>query len=75
MNSSFFAGIVEGFYGRPWTPAQRHRLFGWMRAWGLSTYFYTPKDDLKHRTRWRLISFPTLHSNWPPFLHIIVNTH
>lgn len=54
MNSSFFAGVVEGFYGRPWTAAQRHRLFGWMREWGLSTYFYTPKDDLKHRTRWRL---------------------
>lgn len=54
MSASFFAGVVEGFYGRPWTPAQRHRLFGWMRDWGLSTYFYTPKDDLKHRTRWRL---------------------
>ncbi len=54
MSSSFFAGVVEGFYGRPWTAAQRHRLFGWMRQWGLTTYFYTPKDDLKHRTRWRL---------------------
>jgi protein O-GlcNAcase/histone acetyltransferase len=54
MNTPFFAGVVEGFYGRPWSTAQRHRLFGWMQQWGLSTYFYTPKDDLKHRTRWRL---------------------
>jgi len=54
MNSPFFAGVIEGFYGRPWTTAQRHRLFGWMRDRGLTTYFYAPKDDVKHRVRWRL---------------------
>lgn len=54
MTPPFFAGVIEGFYGRPWTTAQRHRLFGWMRDWGLTTYFYAPKDDVKHRVRWRL---------------------
>ncbi|HRI12500.1 MAG TPA: beta-N-acetylglucosaminidase domain-containing protein [Verrucomicrobiota bacterium] len=50
----FQTGVIEGFYGRPWTATQRHRLFGWMRQGGLTTYVYAPKDDVKHRTRWRL---------------------
>jgi protein O-GlcNAcase/histone acetyltransferase len=54
MNAdSFICGVVEGFYGRPWSPAQRRQLFAWMKAWGLNTYLYAPKDDLKHRLLWR----------------------
>ncbi|HNQ88954.1 MAG TPA: beta-N-acetylglucosaminidase domain-containing protein [Verrucomicrobiota bacterium] len=49
----FLAGVVEGFYGRPWALVERHRLFGWLRDAGLNTYLYAPKDDLKHRTLWR----------------------
>ena len=49
----FRCGVIEGFYGRPWSPAQRGRLLGWMSGWGLNTYLYAPKDDLKHRTLWR----------------------
>jgi protein O-GlcNAcase/histone acetyltransferase len=47
------AGVVEGFYGRPWTPAQRRQLFAWLAASGLNAYLYAPKDDLKHRALWR----------------------
>lgn len=47
------AGVIEGFYGMPWSPAERRELFGWMAAWGLDTYLYAPKDDLKHRALWR----------------------
>ncbi len=49
----FRAGVIEGFYGRPWDQAERHQLLGWMKAWGLNTYFYAPKDDLHHRAVWR----------------------
>jgi protein O-GlcNAcase/histone acetyltransferase len=49
----FYAGVVEGFYGRPWNPRQRHQLFCWLQAGGLNTYLYAPKDDLKHRACWR----------------------
>ena len=49
----FISGVIEGFYGRPWTPDQRTRLVGWMNGWGLNTYLYAPKDDIKHRTLWR----------------------
>jgi len=51
--NGFIWGVVEGFYGRPWTASQRRELFGWMQSWGLNTYLHAPKDDLKHRTRWR----------------------
>jgi hypothetical protein len=50
---AFRCGVVEGFYGRPWSANQRHRLFGWMREWGLNRYLYAPKDDRKHRACWR----------------------
>jgi protein O-GlcNAcase/histone acetyltransferase len=51
--SEFLAGVIEGFYGQPWTQADRLELFDWMASWGLNTYLYAPKDDLKHRVAWR----------------------
>ena len=53
MDRDFLGGVVEGFYGQPWTHTQRFELFRQMAAWGLNTYFYSPKDDLKHRAIWR----------------------
>ncbi|XP_072883160.1 protein O-GlcNAcase isoform X1 [Hemitrygon akajei] len=49
----FLCGVVEGFYGRPWSMEQRKELFRRMRKWGLNTYLYAPKDDYKHRMFWR----------------------
>lgn len=46
-------GVVEGFYGRPWNPAQRLTLFGWLETAGLNAFMYAPKDDAKHRAIWR----------------------
>src|SRR5262249_38088156 len=37
----------------PWTQAERFELLDWMAEWGLNTYLYAPKDDLKHRLLWR----------------------
>lgn len=53
MAADFLAGVIEGFYGKPWSQAERFKLFDWMKAWGLNTYFYAPKDDLKQRMIWR----------------------
>ncbi|MCB1124994.1 MAG: beta-N-acetylglucosaminidase domain-containing protein, partial [Verrucomicrobiae bacterium] len=49
----FLSGVIEGFYGRPWSRRQRQELFGWLQRAGLNTYMYAPKDDLKHRALWR----------------------
>jgi len=49
----FICGVVEGFYGIPWTSDQRKLLFQWMNSMGMTTYMYAPKDDAKHRAFWR----------------------
>ena len=60
-------GVVEGFYGRPWSAEQRSEMVGKMGGAppasqslspgaefsGLDTYMYSPKDDRKHRAAWR----------------------
>ena len=52
-NDGLLAGVIEGFYGQPWSQAERMELYRLMAAWGLNTYMYAPKDDLKHRALWR----------------------
>jgi protein O-GlcNAcase/histone acetyltransferase len=49
----FLSGVIEGFYGPPWTTAERLSAFDQMAAWGLGHYLYCPKDDLHHRAIWR----------------------
>jgi protein O-GlcNAcase/histone acetyltransferase len=56
--TNFLAGVIEGFYGPPWTQAERFELFDWMARGGLNTYFYAPKDDLNQRAIWREL-YPT----------------
>lgn len=53
LGSDFMSGVIEGFYGPPWSPTERKRLLENLGRHGLNTYFYGPKDDLKHRTLWR----------------------
>ncbi|GIF17042.1 protein O-GlcNAcase [Actinoplanes teichomyceticus] len=46
-------GTVEGFYGPPWSPAQRLAHLEFSARVGLDTYVYAPKGDAHHRLRWR----------------------
>jgi hypothetical protein len=46
-------GVVEGFYGPAWSPAERRRVLEFAAHCGLDTYVYAPKDDPYHRLRWR----------------------
>lgn len=50
---TFFTGVIEGFYNRPWTKDQRLDLFSKLNAFDLNSYLYAPKDDAKHRSLWR----------------------
>lgn len=47
------AGVVEGFYGVPWTFGERRRMLQTLAHLGLGTYIYAPKSDPLHRARWR----------------------
>jgi hyaluronoglucosaminidase len=46
-------GIVEGFYGVPWSPEKRLAAFDFMARVGMNTYVYAPKDDPYQRSDWR----------------------
>ena len=46
-------GVIEGFYGPPWSDAERRTLLDWMAGFGLTAYLFCPKDDPHHRATWR----------------------
>ena len=46
-------GYIEGFYGKPWTQAQRISVMELMAKHRMNAYFYAPKDDPYLRERWK----------------------
>ena len=46
-------GVVEGFYGTPWTVEDRADIIDFCRKNNLNSYVYAPKDDPYHRNKWR----------------------
>jgi hyaluronoglucosaminidase len=52
-SSPLLRGVVEGYYGRPWSGDARRDVIRFMGAHGLDTFVYGPKNDPYHRDRWR----------------------
>jgi hyaluronoglucosaminidase len=48
-----FAGVLEGFYGRPWTWEQRRAVMERCIPAGMPWYCWAPKSDPLHRKAWR----------------------
>jgi hyaluronoglucosaminidase len=46
-------GVIEGFYGPPWSHAERLDLLRFAAAEGFNTWVHAPKDDAYHRKLWR----------------------
>jgi len=46
-------GLVEGYYGNPYSDADRRSMFEFFGEMKMNTYIYGPKDDAFHRSRWR----------------------
>jgi hyaluronoglucosaminidase len=46
-------GVIEGFYGPPWTHEERLDLIAFCGKEGLTTWVHAPKDDPYHRKLWR----------------------
>lgn len=46
-------GVIEGFYGRQWTWAQRCSLVNFLPDVGIHAYLYAPKGDRWLRSCWR----------------------
>jgi hyaluronoglucosaminidase len=51
--SERLSGVLEGFYGPPWSWEARSEVAAWCAERGMPDYVYAPKDDPKHRERWR----------------------
>ncbi len=48
-----FRGVVEGFYGQPWSHTDRLRQLDFYGRNKMNVYIYGPKDDPFHRDHWR----------------------
>ncbi|MDR1564655.1 MAG: beta-N-acetylglucosaminidase domain-containing protein, partial [Oscillospiraceae bacterium] len=46
-------GVIEGFYGTPWSHADRLSMLDFMGDFKMNTMIFAPKDDLKHLSGWR----------------------
>ncbi len=46
-------GVIEGFYGNPWSHKDRLRQFDFYGKNKMNIYVYGPKDDPYHRAKWR----------------------
>ena len=53
LRSFAVRGIVEGFYGTPWTHDSRLEVISFLAERGMNAYAYAPKDDARHRAEWR----------------------
>jgi hyaluronoglucosaminidase len=53
MSPFAIRGVIEGFYGNPWTPEQRLDCIRFIGRHGMNTFVYGPKDDPLIRRRWR----------------------
>jgi hyaluronoglucosaminidase len=45
-------GVIEGFYGAPWTEQERVDMLNFMHTTHLNTYVYAPKNDPYQRAKW-----------------------
>lgn len=46
-------GVIEGFFGRPWSWSDRAGYAGFLKEIGFDFYVYAPKADPHLRRRWR----------------------
>lgn len=53
LRSFAVRGVVEGFYGEPWSHDARADVMSFLAGRGMNAYAYAPKDDTRHRTEWR----------------------
>ncbi len=55
MNDAPFEirGVIEGFYGHPWSHQQRLEIIDFLGARGMNEFMYSPKDDPLLREQWR----------------------
>lgn len=61
-------GLVEGFFGPPWSMSHRAAILEFGAARGMNAYLYAPKDDPYHRELWQE---PYPEKEWGELLRLI----
>ena len=56
-------GLIEGFYGKPWSFEERADAVAWLAPRGYGFYLYAPKADVYLRRRWREPHPPELQTS------------
>lgn len=51
-NNDFKIGLIEGFYGHPWTWENRRNAVSFLGSFNYHYYIYAPKSDRKLREDW-----------------------
>ena len=51
--NDFVCGVIEGFFGRPWSWQARRDYTDFLLQYGFDSYIYAPKSDLYLRNHWR----------------------
>ena len=52
VRPGFLSGVVEGYYGPPWSAAETRSLLAFMAKQGFTTFVYAPKGDPDARAKW-----------------------
>ncbi|MFA6871906.1 MAG: beta-N-acetylglucosaminidase domain-containing protein [Bacteroidaceae bacterium] len=65
-----YRGIVEGFYGHPYSVANKLSLLEYCKRYKLNTYVYGPKSDPYHLGKWR-DDYPTQLTEKERFMGLI----
>jgi len=52
MDRELPVGVVEGFYGPPWSHSDRISIIKFLGNNDFNIYIYAPKDDPYHREKW-----------------------
>jgi len=52
MTAPKILGVIEGFYGTPWSHADRLACIDDIAAWGWNTYVWAAKLEPRHRAQW-----------------------
>ena len=52
MTTAKIFGVIEGFYGTPWSHADRLACIDLMEQWGWNTYVWAAKLEPRHRAEW-----------------------
>lgn len=54
LDKGLYCGIIEGFFGRPWSHQHRLNYANFLARFGLDFYLYAPKSDTYLRRQWQI---------------------